>query len=181
MSGNDLLCYQDGLEHALERASNLAHTGQYSHRCALLAKAREYERLRVRLIRERLYADAAYASGYLEGLIFLCCEDDFTDGIPLYYVHGAKHQPLTFTAYIRVARTAHLLHRAAHRQACRIVKGTDAVEMHHRPFLSIPEVDEGLTLNEEPTSHERAPAPRKSRVLRARRKKPPSALTDRSP
>jgi SIR2-like domain len=134
--------YQDGLHHALDRAANLAHTGRYSHRCELQELRRSYSAIRRDKLHRQKYHDVAYIDGYVNGLILLEAERDLSGSIPRFYVFGAKDQPRTFAAYRRLANDSARLHRAAHMQAGRLVRGMaepgtqlEELAFHHTPFL----------------------------------------------
>ena len=127
--------YQDGLMHALDRAMQQSRTGEYSHRCDLVKKVCAYEDIRKGRVRRRAYNDAAYAEGYMNGLMLLVEREDLTRIIPRYYVVGATDQPRSFTAYRKLARNAPRLHKTAYRQAVRIARRVGDLVVHHPPFL----------------------------------------------
>lgn len=128
--------YQDGLIHSLDRALHLSKTGEYSHRCDLVRKVHAYHDIRRDKVRGRAYHDVAYIDGYVNGLMLLTAREDLTRAIPRYYVFGADDQPLTFASYQRLAGKASRLHRAAYRQAERLLGSVKAgIEFHHTPFL----------------------------------------------
>lgn len=138
--------YQDGLMHALDRAQSRARTGEYSHRCALVEKFRQYEEIRKARLRKRNYWDVAYTEGYMNGLMLLIADEDLTKAIPIYYVFGARDEPVTFTAYCRLAARAAKLHRASFEQARRLVKRHGDLTVHHTPFLdtSVSDDEQGV-------------------------------------
>jgi hypothetical protein len=127
--------YQDGLIHALDRALHLAKTGEYSHRCALVRKVQEYERIRNTHRRRRNYWDMAYTEGYMNGVMLVATPEDLTKMIPLYFIFGVEDQPTSFTAYSRLAAKAASLHRTSFDQASKFVKRLGSLVVHHPPFL----------------------------------------------
>jgi hypothetical protein len=129
--------YQDGLMHALDRGMSLAHTGEYSYLCVLIRKIHHYRRTLKMHLRRHSYYDPAYTEGYINGLIVLAEADDIGKCVPLYYVFGARDQPLTFARYRLLAAKAASLNRRAYEQAKRNVKNDGAMQAHHRPFLEV--------------------------------------------
>lgn len=74
--------YQDGLQHALDRAISEWHTGTYNDPAWLDAQIHAYQH-RVRSARRgKRYADEAYIAGYMFGLAYL--RDGWSWGPPLY-------------------------------------------------------------------------------------------------
>jgi hypothetical protein len=129
------LFYQDGLTHCLERMLALRSTGNYSDACRVVAMADTYDRLRKARLKSRCYHDVAYIDGFRNGLLFILGERD-QDEIPLYYVFGARQQPMCFDEYRRLRRTADNLHKTAYRFAERLVAGySPGLIAHHTPFL----------------------------------------------
>jgi NAD-dependent SIR2 family protein deacetylase len=135
--------YQDGLQHSIERAINLAHTGRYSHTCVVHRKFLEYDRIRKRHFQKGNYHDAAYAEGYMDGLLLLLPEDDPTRGMPLYFVFGAKYQPASFVEYTRLAKRAAKLHSRSYKRAVATAPKYKNLVMHHTPFLDTFDEDRG--------------------------------------
>jgi hypothetical protein len=128
--------YQDGLMHAIDRALALAHTGRYSHLCDVERLCGRYDAVRRARLREGDYWDAAYAEGYLNGLIFLSMDADTSRSIPLFFVFGSKSQVTSFAAYERQAAGSATLHRAAFRCATRLAQKFGSYAVHHTPFLN---------------------------------------------
>lgn len=128
--------YQDGLMHAFERILSMSHTGEYSHRCDLVAKLRHYEKIKKDNLRRKRYLDVAYIEGYLNGMFFLLLDNKERRRLPFYFVYGKSDQPRTLREYSSMLKRVQP-HRAALREAKRIVmKGfASNVELHHTPFI----------------------------------------------
>jgi hypothetical protein len=128
--------YQDGLMHAFERILAMSHTGEYSHRCDLIAKLQRYEKIKKDNLRRKRYLDVAYIEGYMNGMLFLLLEDKERRTLPFYFIYGQSDQPRTFAQYSSMLRRVRH-HKAALREAERVVKmrlGPND-EIHHTPFI----------------------------------------------
>lgn len=130
--------YQDGLIHAFERIIDLQKTGQYSHKCHVIQLMRNYEKIRKDNIHRKSYVDVAYIDGYTNGLMYLICEDKERKYMPLYYIYGAKDQPMSFTKYKATLRSIGAAHKSslvlAQKIVAKEVGGSDV--LHHTPFIS---------------------------------------------
>jgi hypothetical protein len=114
----------------------LANTGYYSHSCNVSGVITTYEEMRKDMLKRKRYGDVAYIDGYINGLFFLLASDQTRKLLPLYYVFGAKDQPVNLTDFKKVRRKAATLHKAAYQS---VLKGaqrmTDLVPQHMPYFL----------------------------------------------
>lgn len=133
-----VLCghYQDGLIHAFERMLRQRRTGEYSHIHRVEQLVGKYEERRKELVRAKRYQDAAYATGYQNGLLYLLIDDRGRRALPLYFVYGSSVELRSLTAFRREAKVAQQLHRQAYAQAERIAQRWNPPMIpHHRPEL----------------------------------------------
>jgi len=126
--------YQDGLIHAFERMLERRRTGEYSHVCHVEHLVRAYEDHRKELVRAKRYHDAAYVTGYPNGLLYLISDARARKALPLYFVYGSSEELRSITAFKREARRAQDLHKQAFAQARRLASmiGPGMV-LSHRP------------------------------------------------
>jgi hypothetical protein len=130
--------YQDGLAHAFERIIDLRKSGEYSHKCHVIQLIRSYERIRKDNTHLRHYWDVAYIDGYMNGLMYLICDDKERKYVPLYYIYGAKDHPTSFTKYKAALKSNMTVHKSSLALAQRLVAqklGNNDV-LHHTPFIS---------------------------------------------
>ncbi len=130
--------YQDGLIHAFERVISLNNSGYYSHRCNITASLRGYDKLRKTKLKAKKYIDVAYIDGYMNGLLYLVVEQEKREGLPLYYVFGAKEQMRTPDEFAELRKHAFHQHKSAYRHAAHVVQNKNyskGMIVHHTPFL----------------------------------------------
>lgn len=129
--------YQDGLIHAFQRIGDLRATGEYSHRCTVVQKLRNYERILKDNRRAKRYFDVAYIEGYANGLFYFLIDDKDRRALPFFYVYGLADQPTTFARFRKDLKLSPTAHKAAYSLAKKIVSrqlGPSDV-IHHTPFL----------------------------------------------
>lgn len=134
--------YQDGLMHALQRITARKNTGEYSHRCYVVQKIRQYEEITSRHFSRGSYLDAAYSQGYENGLMWLILDARDRARMPYYFNFGSgknEREIPTFAAYRRVMRRR----LPAHQRALRVARQVVARQLghgdalHHEPFLAV--------------------------------------------
>lgn len=131
-------CYQDGLKHAFERMLAMRKSGQYSHRCDVVKKVRQYEKIKADNLRRKRYLDVAYVEGYMNGLCFLLADDRERKQLPFYFIYGLSDHPGSFAQYRSALSRQKVQHKGALRQAKKMVAerlGPDD-EFHHTPFIN---------------------------------------------
>jgi hypothetical protein len=128
--------YQDGLIQSFQRMLALGNTGYYSHRCNVTQAITAYEEMRKDKLKLKRYGDVAYIDGYVNAMYFLLAGDKERKLLPIYYVFGAKDQPVTLAEFKKLRRRAGALHKSAYRS---VQKGadrmTDMVPQHMPYFL----------------------------------------------
>jgi hypothetical protein len=127
--------YHDGLMQAFQRMLALANTGYYSHSCNVTQAVTTYEEMRKDMVRRKRYGDVAYIDGYINGLFFLLATDETRKVLPLYYVFGAKNQPVTLTEFKKVRRKAATLHKAAYQSVLKGAQRMTDLVPHHMPYF----------------------------------------------
>lgn len=131
------LCYQDGLIHAFERILSRQNTGYYNNSCNIHQVMISYKKILDKRLNNKLYADAAYIEGYLNGLFCLINED--IEFLPLYYLFGAEFDLISLNDYLEASKQAKKLDVESYEYAIKYVKkfkneNGDLV-IHHLPFL----------------------------------------------
>ncbi len=91
--------------------------------------------MRKDMLRRKRYGDVAYIDGYINGLFFLLAADETRKILPLYYVFGAKNQPVTLTKFNKVRRNAATLHKAAYRSVLKGAQRMADLVPHHMPYF----------------------------------------------
>jgi hypothetical protein len=94
-----------------------------------------YEEMRKDMVRRKRYGDVAYIDGYINGLFFLLATDETRMALPLYYVFGAKNQPVTFTEFKKLRRKAATLHKAAYQSVLKGAQRMGDLVPHHMPYF----------------------------------------------
>lgn len=133
--------YQDGLLHALERVTARWKTGEYSHRCRVVQKIQQYERIKNLHMSRHRYLDAAYAQGYSNGLWWLVMDTKARAALPYYFNFGPtteEREISTVSSYRRIMRARlQVHHRGALKLAKQVVGKLGPGEvLHHQPFLA---------------------------------------------
>lgn len=132
--------YQDGLMHALERAIEMRGSGQYSHHCQVSGIINKYLELKKEKLKQRVYEDAAYIEGYINGLTYLLMTRVDRDSIdpPMYYMFGAKSDISNVAEFSNQLRANPNIHKAAHKRALGYLSNLanpESAEFHHPPWL----------------------------------------------
>jgi hypothetical protein len=130
--------YQDGLIHAFERILSLKNSGYYSHTCNITSALRRYDEFRKAKLKAKKYQDVAYIDGYMNGMLYLLFEQDTREALPLYYIFGAKDQPITPNEFAELRMRAFEYHKSAYRYAKRMAQELcyqKGMVVHHPPFL----------------------------------------------
>lgn len=132
-----VLCryYQDGAIHALERMLARRHTGEYSCIEGVEQLVVRYEQGTAHLAKEKRYHDAAYSTGYRNGLSYLIGGAQDRKAMPTYFVYGSDDAIRSISAFKRVAKDAQKLHRPAYEQAERILRHVEGDVTEHRAEL----------------------------------------------
>jgi len=132
--------YQDGLAHALERASHMCGSGEYSHTCRVRELIDSYMKIKKEKLSEQRYEDVAYVDGFLNGLAFLLISNKQQKPakVPLYFAFGDSPDLYTLTGMVRFFGEREVPHRAARRRAVKLIKKIQhpsQIEFHHPPWL----------------------------------------------
>ena len=132
------LSYQDGLLHAFQRMLARRGTGEYSNSHHLHHQAHSYQAAIKEKRRARRYWDVAYVEGYLNGLLTPLVESDLgPTRFPPYFLFGSSEELYSFSQFKKALRDGESLHRAAYRQAKKIVPRLQGGRLliQHTPFL----------------------------------------------
>jgi hypothetical protein len=127
--------YQDGLIQSFQRMLVLQNTGYYSHKCNVIHAIEYYEDLRKDMVRNKRYGDVAYIDGYTNALYFLLADDELRKALPVYYVYGAKDQPVTLREFERLRRQAKTLHKSAYQWVLKGRKRMTELVPQHMPYF----------------------------------------------
>jgi pimeloyl-ACP methyl ester carboxylesterase len=127
--------YQDGLIQSFQRMLVLQNTGYYSHKCNVIHAIEYYEDLRKDMVRNKRYGDVAYVDGYTNALYFLLADDELRKALPVYYVYGAKDQPVTLREFERLRRQAKTLHKSAYQWVLKGRKRMTELVPQHMPYF----------------------------------------------
>lgn len=127
--------YQDGLIQSFQRMLLLRDTGYYSHKCNVIQAIGSYERMRKEMVREKRYGDVAYVDGYTNALYFLLADDEARKVLPIYYVYGAKDQPVTLREFEKLRRQAKTLHKSAYQWVLKGRKRMTELVPQHMPYF----------------------------------------------
>ena len=129
------MAYQDGMQHALERIIARIPTGYYSRPHGDHHVVQAYLHVEQGAVKRRNYWDAAYARGYVMGLLAMDLTPEKAERAPVYLVWGAKGDVSTFDDFKRLLDRADL-HKGAAAQAERLTRdiGHDVVP-HHEAYL----------------------------------------------
>jgi hypothetical protein len=130
------LVYQDGLIQSFQRILTMKRTGDYSHKCDVQRRCKHYKQLRLKALKRKRYIDVAYLDGFLNGMIWLLCNDAERRHIPFFFLFGKDNPPRTLKAFVRELKSGRS-HASTTRHAAKLVSdmGPGAV-LHHTPFLS---------------------------------------------
>ncbi|HMN15875.1 MAG TPA: SIR2 family protein [Bellilinea sp.] len=137
-------CYQDGLQHGLERILRLKNSGIYSHTCKAIETARKYTTLRKEYLAKKQYGDVAYIDGYINAFLFLASQK-YDDEIlkappPPFYAIGYNGDIFTLKKYKKLIREIPGFHKAAFAFCKRTAdkfRGheQESIVMHHKCWL----------------------------------------------
>ena len=132
--------YQDGMMHALGRATNMRRTGEYSDGPRIHNVIHSYQRWRKEKLSAGQYEDVAYIDGYVNALIFLLLDRKERRALrpPLYYMFGSKDLIWTLSDFLRRLKHSQNSHHASLARARRYVSKLghrEELEFHHPPWL----------------------------------------------
>lgn len=129
------MAYQDGMRHALERIIARIPTGYYSRPHGDHHIVQTYLHVVKGAVKKRNYWDAAYARGYIMGLLAMDLTPQEAERAPVYQVWGANHDVATFEDFKTLAEEPEL-HKGAAAQAEQLTKDLgDDVYPHHQAYL----------------------------------------------
>lgn len=133
-------CYQDGLKNALDRATNVQGSGEYSRPGHLSNVMRDYHRWQKKKLRQGKYEDVAYIEGYINGLTYFLMnnEERAQVEVPRYFVFGLDAFNCNFKKFLAVTKRKPCLHKAARKRALHFVKrlsDPSSIDFHHPPWL----------------------------------------------
>ncbi len=132
--------YQDGLAHALDRATNMQGSGEYSHHCRLARLIELYEKIKKQKLKDRRYEDVAYVEGYINGLLFLRVSAKSKTPVlpPFYYVFGVTKEVTSVSGFLKLFSKNNIPHLAARKRALNMlqrISDPTKIEFHHPPWL----------------------------------------------
>ncbi len=130
------MTYQDGILDGFDRIGARLHTGEYSCESHVAQLVRKYEEIFHEKVKARRYADAAYASGYRNALLFLVLDDASRKHCPRYFVFGGPEEIRTLAAFKEFCCRETPLDKRANKRAQHLAKRlVDGLVFHHRPVL----------------------------------------------
>jgi len=130
------LSYQDGLMDGLRRILVRRNSGEYSSISYVVSRLASYDKIRRLKVKARKYNDIAYIDGYMNAMLFLLANNEERHQLPIFYVYGAKDQPVTLEEFLALKEKAATFHRSAHLKAIKETKDLDRdIVLQHMPWL----------------------------------------------
>src|SRR2546426_5063317 len=122
--------------HAFEDILGTRNSGRFSDGHQVGHLLQSYLTLRKKKLHAKNYFDAAYISGFTNGLAYFLSDEKARQHFPFYYVFG--HGEIeSLEEYARIAKSASNLHKSAYSYASRLASPlrSDGTVVHHIPFV----------------------------------------------
>lgn len=130
------LSYQDGVQHAFERFSQLESTGKYYEPSYILSSAKNYHNLLEEYQKSSNYWDLAYIEGYINALVYVISDDDTKKEFPKFYLPNATRELRSHDDLFEMLEEVEKINDEYREYARKIVNGyNNDIVVHHTPIL----------------------------------------------